>query len=199
MPEKPAIKPVTPRNPRLFYGYVIVAACVLILFMIHGPGSTFGVFFNSLQSEFGWSRTILSGASAVGGIMWGTVAVFAGRLTDRFGPKLVISIFCFIMGIGYIAMSQVSNIWQIYLFLGILVTFGNGSADVIALSTTARWFTKRRGIMSGIVKVGTGAGLMIVPLVATHLIESYDWRRAYLIIGNCCPGDYPAGSPITQT
>jgi predicted MFS family arabinose efflux permease len=38
-------------------------------------------------------------------------------------------------------------------------------------------------MMSGIVKVGTGSGQFLVPLIATLLITAYGWRNSYLIIG----------------
>jgi MFS family permease len=80
-------------------------------------------------------------------------------------------------------MSQLSAPWQIYLFYGVLFGMGLSSADVIALSTTARWFVRRRGIMTGIVKVGTGAGQFLIPLAASMLIARLGWRISYLIIG----------------
>jgi MFS family permease len=73
--------------------------------------------------------------------------------------------------------------WQLYLFYGIMVGIGFSTHDVITLSTVARWFIKRRGMMTGIVKVGTGAGQLIVPLIAAALIAAYGWRHAYMIIG----------------
>jgi MFS family permease len=57
------------------------------------------------------------------------------------------------------------------------------SIDVIMLSTVARWFVRRRGMMTGMVKVGTGAGQLVIPLLASLFIAAYGWRNAYIIIG----------------
>jgi MFS family permease len=65
----------------------------------------------------------------------------------------------------------------------VLVGIGFSTHDVITLSTVARWFIRRRGMMSGIVKVGTGSGQFLVPLIATLLIAAYGWRNSYFIIG----------------
>ena len=54
---------------------------------------------------------------------------------------------------------------------------------MIALSTTARWFVKRRGIVTQLVKVGTGAGQLIVPLTASFLITGLGWRTSFVVIG----------------
>jgi MFS family permease len=88
----------------------------------------------------------------------------------------------FSFGLGLFLMSKVKSLWQIYLFYGIMVGIGLSPVDVIALSTTARWFARRRSMMSGIVKVGTGAGQLVIPFAASILIMHYGWRTSYVII-----------------
>jgi MFS family permease len=171
------------RRPRFFYGYVVVGAGIIIQLIIIGMGSTYGVFFNSLLTEFGWTRAVLSGASSLSLLLMGFLAIIAGGLTDRFGPRLVMSACGLLFGLGLLLMSQIDAAWQLYLVYGVLVAFGSGAVDVIPLSITARWFVKRRGFMSGVVKVGTGLGMFIMPLVAGGLIGAYEWRTAYVILG----------------
>jgi len=65
----------------------------------------------------------------------------------------------------------------------VIVGTGMASHDVVTLSTIARWFVRRRGMMTGVVKMGTGAGQLVVPLIATALLAAYSWRSSYLIIG----------------
>ncbi len=166
-------------HPRIFYGYIIVIASVFMLFLMHGVGVTFGVFFNPLQHEFGWSRTAISGALSLRSLLGGLFGIVSGRLNDKFGPKKTIIASAVILGFGYILMSQIRAVWQFYLFYGVIVAVGGSSGDVSTLSTTARWFVGRRGIMSGLVKVGTGAGMLIMPLAANWLISNYGWRNSY--------------------
>ena len=175
---------LTPKssNPGVFYGYIIVIASFFIILVIHGMHATYGVFFNPLQAEFGWSRTIISGANSLGFFLMGLFAIVTGRLTDRFGPRIIVIAYGFILGLGYALMSQVNTVWQLYLFYGVIVGMSTSSGDVSLLSTAARWFVKRRGMMTGIVKVGTGTGLFLMPLVASWLISSYGWRNSYLIL-----------------
>ena len=170
-------------NPRFFYGYFIVIASFFIIFIMHGLYSTYGVFFNPLQTEFGWNRTVISGAGALAFFFDGLFAVVAGRLTDKFGPRILLISCGFALGIGYSFLSQISTAWQLYFLYGVVVGMCSGSANVSLLSTTTRWFTKRRGLMSGIVKVGTGAGMLVMPLLASWLIASFGWRQSYMIFG----------------
>jgi MFS family permease len=165
------------------YGYVIAAACFSIQAIGVGIYVTYGVFFNSLITEFGWSRTVISGASSVAFFIMGIFGIFVGRFNDRFGPKKMMTITTLFLGIGYMLMSRLTAVWQLYLFFGIIFGIGLSSVDVIALSTIARWFESKRGMMTGIVKVGTGAGQFTLPLVASFLISHYGWRNAYVVIG----------------
>jgi MFS family permease len=171
------------KMPNLFYGYVIVAACFGIQATGVGTHVAFGIFFKPLLADFGWQRATLSGAHSFAFFMSGLLAIFLGRMNDRFGPRLVMTFTGFLAGLGLVCMSRLDAAWQIYLFYGILFGMGLSSVDVISLSTTARWFMRRRGVMTGIVKVGTGAGQLLIPLAASGLIAAYGWRGSYTIIG----------------
>ena len=165
------------------YGYIIFAACFTIQAVGIGSYVAYGVFFNALMSEFQWSRATISGASSLAFFMMGFVGVLIGRLNDRYGPRLLMSCTSLFFGAGLILMSQVNSVLQLYIFYGVLLGIGLSSIDVIALSTIARWFSLRRGAMTGLVKVGTGAGQFTIPLVASFLIGMVGWRQTCLILG----------------
>lgn len=166
-----------------FYGYNIVATSFLIQAVCIGAMFTYGVFFKEFQQEFGWSRALISGASSAAFFVMGAGALIAGTLNDRIGPRVILTVSGLSIGLGYTLMSQMSAPWQLYLLYGLFAGIGFSTHDVITLSTVARWFARYRGMMSGIVKVGTGIGQFTVPLIATALISACGWRNAYLIIG----------------
>ncbi len=172
------------KSPRFFYGYVVALAAFWIQMIGWGAYCAYGVFFNPLLIEFGWTRATISGAASLSFLIMGFFAITAGKLGDRFGPRIVITGCSAFLGLGYLLMHQVNTIWQLYLFYGVIVAIGQSSLDVLPLSMIARWFVRRRGVMSGIVKVGTGVGIMIMPPIANWLISSYGWRTSYLIIGS---------------
>jgi len=171
------------RKPKFFYGYIIVLASFSIQMIAWGIFSTFGVFFKPLLIEFDWSRATVSGAASLCFLLMGFLGIITGGLTDRFGPKTIIAVCGFFFGLGYLLMSQINTIWQLYLFYGVMIGIGVSAVDIPLLSTIARWFAKKRGTMSGIVKAGTGTGMLIMPIVASRLISTYSWRNAYIVIG----------------
>lgn len=166
-----------------FDGYRIVAACFVIQGAMIGSMFAYGVFFPALEAEFGWSRAVISGASSLSLVFMGVLAIVAGKLNDLIGPRILISVSALCFGIGYAAMSSLQAPWELFLFYGVLAGIGYSTHDVVTLSTIARWFVRRRGTMTGIAKVGTGVGQLLVPVLAASLIAAYGWRSAVFIIG----------------
>ena len=166
-----------------FYGYFIVAASFLILLVTFGAYYAFGVFFKPLVQEFGWSSAKTSGAFSLASIMMGLLGIGMGVLTDRFGPRLVMTSCGLLTGSGYFLMSRIGDLWQLYLFYGILVGAGMGAAFVPLASTVARWFVLKRSLMTGIIAAGIGVGALAGPPLASWLIWAYGWRETYALIG----------------
>ncbi len=171
------------REPKFFYGYVVVAITFFIMVVMWGTFYSFGVFFKPLLEEFGWTRAVISGAFSLGIILQGLLGIVMGRLNDRFGPRSVLTGCSFFLGLGYLLMSQVSTTWQLYLFYGVIVAIGMSAGYIPLVSTVARWFVKGRGMMTGIILAGIGLGTMIIPPLASRLILTYDWRTSYIIVG----------------
>jgi MFS family permease len=160
-----------------------VGASFVIQAVSIGAMFTYGVFFKEFQADFGWSRATISVASSLAFFVMGAVGILAGRLSDRIGPKAIMVVSGISLGLGFMLMSRLQTPWQLYLLYGVLAGIGLSTHDVITLSTVARWFIKRRGMMTGIVKVGTGTGQVLVPPFAVAIIAAFGWRNAYLILG----------------
>ncbi|MDP6688867.1 MAG: MFS transporter [Alphaproteobacteria bacterium] len=175
--------PPTTGDKGLFYGYRIVAACGVIQAVNLGGIFTFGVLFPELESEFGWSRTAISGATSFAFLIVGGGAVLMGRAGDRFGPRAVLTCAGIMFGLGYGLLFRMQAVWELYLYLGLLTGVGLAAHDVGTLSTIARWFVRRRGLMSGVVKAGGGLGQVLVPIAAAALIAGPGWRIACLLFG----------------
>jgi MFS family permease len=163
--------------------YLIVLGACLTQFMVIGLLFSYGLFFKYFEMEFGWSRTLLSSGMSFAFIVMGVLAFFCGRLSDRYGPRLVLAVSGTLCGMGYALLSQVTQPWQLFVIFGLFIGVGMATHDVVTLSTIAREFRRRRGIMTGVVKVGTAAGQMTVPPTAAFLITIYDWRLALMILG----------------
>ncbi|HME94473.1 MAG TPA: MFS transporter [Methylomirabilota bacterium] len=170
-------------RPRLFYGWIVVATAFLVLFMAYGTQYAFGVFLAALGEEFGWSRASLSGVFSLYAFVYSVFALGAGRLTDRWGPRAVISVGGALLGIGLMLMSRVTALWQPYLLYGTVAALGMSTAYVPCNATVAKWFTRRRGIAVGLASAGGSLGTFALPPVAHLLVSHLGWRGAYVVFG----------------
>ncbi|MFC1913969.1 MFS transporter [Chloroflexota bacterium] len=168
---------------RFFYGYIIVVAGLIVMSVMWSVPHSFGVFFKELSEEFSLSRAVTSGAWSSSYLLYGLSSMLMGRLTDKLGPRTVVVLCGIFLGLGYLLMSQVTTVWQMYLFLGLMGGLGLGAAYVPVVTTVARWFVKRRGTVTGIVVTSVSFGGLAGPIVANWLISSYGWRNAYIAFG----------------
>lgn len=172
------------RHSRLFYGNIITGAGFLIWMVGWGTFTpAFSVFLKPLTLEFGWSRAEASIAYSLSFMVFATLGIMIGWLTDRFGPRMVVIFFGSFLGICYLLMSQINALWQFQLNLIIIGGIGASSLNIPVMVTISKWFIKRRGFMIGIVQAGNGVGGFIFPLISGWLILNYGWRSAYGILG----------------
>lgn len=172
------------RLSRIHPAWWVAAVAFLALFAAAGFRAAPGALMVALNQEFGWSMGTMSVAVSINLLLYGLVAPFAAALMDRFGMRKVIS-----TALGLIAMGAAGSVvmtasWQLVVFWGLLIGAGTGSMALVLAATVAnRWFTKRRGLIMGILTAGSATGqLVILPPVAA-LAEHVGWRPASLLIG----------------
>jgi MFS family permease len=168
---------------RFFYGYIVVAAGFFIWLIGFGIYGTYGVFFKPLIIEFGWSRADTALGYSLGILGMAVFTIATGWLTDRLGPRIVVIFFGSFLGFSFLFLSQISAVWQFQLIYGLLTAIGLSTTTVPIMATTARWFAKRRGLMTGIVQAGLGIGGLIFSPLTGWLIVGYGWRHAYVVLG----------------
>lgn len=169
-------------NPRFYYGWVIVAAAAVVLSLQWGINGTYGLFLTEMCSDLEWGRAAVSGAYSLFAVTSCLLSMLAGRLGDRYGPKPVLMASVIIMGVGYALMFIVTELWQLYLFYGVVIGVGIGLGWVPAISTVTRWFVKRRGMALGITQAGMGPGSFVIVPLTQFLILRLGWRNAYLAL-----------------
>jgi MFS family permease len=170
-------------HPALYYGYIVVAAAFLIILMSYGVRTSFGVFFKPIITEFDWQRGLTSGAVTVSMLLQGLWGIFMGRVNDRIGSRWVATLCCVLLGTGLLLMSLTRSSWQLYLFYGVIVGLGMGGIFVALVSTVARWFVQKRGLMTGVVMAGIGAGTLIFAPLSNWLISTLGWRLSCVAMG----------------
>ena len=171
------------RRVKIFYGWYIVAAGTLLLATCFGISYSFSVYFPALQSDFSWNRADTSGVFSLYGLLVGFFSILCGRAIDRYGPKPVVLIMGVVAGISLILTARVHALWQFYLSYSVLLAAGTGGMYIIVMSTASRWFYRKRATVMGILGTGASLGAVVMAPVSAWLIETYQWRAAYMVTG----------------
>jgi MFS family permease len=165
------------------YGWVIVGACSLMIFVTYGLIYSYSVFFKPLADYFQWDRASVSLIYSLAVIIRGASAIGTGWLADKYGARKMM-VFCgLMMGAGYILSSQVSTMWHFFLAYAVVEAIGVSGIFGIGSAIASRWFTKNRGLALGIVASGSGLGTLILVPGIERLVSATDWSQAFLICG----------------
>jgi len=170
---------------RVFYGWWIVLAAFLNLFFSVGIiYYGFPVFYPSLVDALGFTRTQLTQGFLLGFVIAGLLfGPLAGVLIDRLGPRQVIRVGIWCVGLPLILMGYMTHLWQYY-FLCIGEVLGYVLTGPIPNQVLiSNWFRLKRGRAMGTAYLGLGVGGAVSPLLINSLIQGFGWRRAFEIIG----------------
>jgi sugar phosphate permease len=161
------------------YGWVILALCLVDLFLNFGIRTGYGAILPEMIRAMGISRREGADISNANTFTYLCIAPLAGYLADRFGARVIISSFCVLIGIGTFLMGTAANFAQAALFFGI-AGIGAGAMWAPVLALLQEWFVpSKRGMTLGIVSIGSGLGIGAMghfhPAVASRWGWSYSW------------------------
>ena len=167
----------------MFYGYWMVAVTFICLLVMSGAGNfVYSLFVKPLEADLGWSRgDIMVGFTIFFGMM-GAASPIVGRIVDRHGARKVIPAGALVMGLGFVLLSLMNELYLFY-FGHFLV--GTGAAAMGPVPTSAvvsNWFRRKRGTAIGLMSAGMGAGGVVLSPIVGYLIPHLGWRNSYLVL-----------------
>ena len=109
----------------LWYGWIILFVVFIVLCSLIGTRTSFGVFFKTLSTEFGWNRAQTSGAFSVGMVGFAISAPFVGLMLDRWSIRWTMSLGVLLFGLGMFMGYFVNALWQLYLMNFLKIYFQN--------------------------------------------------------------------------
>jgi MFS family permease len=162
------------KHARLFYGWYLVAAAWLMLFLVNAVAV--GIFFKPIIDEFGWDRATLSSVQTIALLVFAVFSPFLGKLIDRFGPRAILFISVVAQTLTSVVNGMAASLWQ--LTVGrFLYEFKPSHASLVLIN---RWFITKRGKALGIVATGMPIGTLVLSPISQYLVLAWGWRQTLL-------------------
>ena len=166
--------------------WLVVVGAFLGSFVTFGVTYTFGIFLKPIAASFNSNYASMSALFTTATVLSFFLAPLTGRIADRVGPRIVVTIGAALLGAGLIMTAHSDS------FPLLFVTYGIGAGVAVAcvyipsIAAVGVWFRVRRDIALGIAISGIGCGTLTVAPLASKLIERFGWRGALEIIGWSC-------------
>ena len=165
---------------RLYYGWLVLAAVAGLNFA--NGATTIGVltvFILPLTEAFGWTRTQISVVTSVGAVLGALTAPFMGRVTDRFGARLPLTLggVCIVVALLYLAAVQ--SLLGFYVAFSLARLADQGFVQVCSPPAIAKWFQRYRGRAMAVLFFTSSAGGATLPLLVHFVIQTWHWRVAW--------------------
>ena len=167
-----------------YYGWVILGVVCCVSIARVGPAvATLSVFIGPMTAEFGWSRTEISGAVSLGGILAAITSPMLGSFLDRKGPRTILLMAVLTTGLTILLLSQIGNLAAFYLLFCIARMNFAGPFDLGTLGAVVNWFVARRPLALSMALLAQMAGLTMMPLIAFWAMEHGGWRAGWIAVG----------------
>ncbi|WP_299745874.1 MFS transporter [uncultured Rossellomorea sp.] len=168
---------------RIHYSWIILTISFFSIIVAGIVRSSSGVFIEPFESEFGWDRSVISFAFAVGLFLYGISGPFMAALIEVLGLKKIMIISMGTLLSGTLLTLVMNQPWQLILIWGIIIGLGSSLfLTVLSPYIANRWFVKRRGLAVGILTASTATGQLILLPILAIIIENYTWRGAISLI-----------------
>ena len=173
------------RSTPFYYGWVVLGAAGSSMFVRNAAGSlTFAVFVPLIAEDTGWSRAVIGGAAAAGGLLATGASPPVGWAIDRFGARLMLVSSLIIIGLSTIALAWLTvHIALFYAAMSVGRIMFSSPLNVGAATVVGRWFVRQRGRATGLLFLSHSGGMAVFPLVATWVSYAYSWQTAWIVLG----------------
>ena len=167
----------------IHYGWVVAAVTFLTMLVTAGAVGAPGILIGPLKAEFGWNVADISAGFAMRLVLFGLMGPFAAAFMNRFGTRRIAAIALILIGLGTLGTFAMTKLWHLLVLWGVVVGFGTGlTAMVLGATVATQWFSKRRGLVVGLLTASAATGQLVFLPALAALTDQFGWRCALAFI-----------------
>ncbi len=162
--------------------WLILISSVVVMMVISIYQYSWSIYAYAISNDLKWTLTTVSLTFTIYVYISTFIQPFSGFLADNYGSRKLAFISSALVGVGFITSSYTSRPEELYLTYG-LGSLGVGTLYGIATGTAVKWFPERRGLATGLVTFGFGAGASLFNLPIQSFISTNGFRDAFTYVG----------------
>ena len=172
------------RRSRIYYGWWLLGAAVVISVAATGARDSFSLFERPMAQDFGWTFAAIGLAGTIGQLMNGLTQPVIGYLFDRFNSRKVILICVTAAGLATAGLHWTSHYWHLIFLFGFVFSIAMGGASLAILwPLAARWLVKRLGLALGLLTAAPAlVSTLLSPIIGLVMFQ-YGWKDGWLALG----------------
>ena len=167
-----------------YYGWRIVGVAALAMVgTLPGRTQGLGLITEALLADLSLDRVSYAELNFWATIIGAAGAIGVGRLIDRLGARVVLTVTALVLGAIVCAMSGVTTVAALAVMLLLTRAVGQSALSVVSIAMVGQWFVGRLNAAMAAYSLALSVGFMIAFPVVGSLIQQWGWRVAWLAIG----------------
>ena len=170
-------------NRRIHYAWVIVGVATVMWMTSSSLRFAVAVLVPEFETLFGWSIGFITLGFTIQWLMSATLSPICGWLSDRYGVRSVMWIGAALFMFGMVMTGIMTQLWEFYLYFGVVLAAGMASFQVTLVSGVTLWFRKNLGLVMGVLQGLQGLGTGLAILMVFLLFERYGLKVTFWVPG----------------
>jgi len=177
-------RPALPFELPFYYGWVhVFIAALAMVGTLPGRTQGLGLITEPLLRDLRIDRVQFARINLWATLIGALFSVGVGRLIDRFGSRIVLTVVTVALASVVMGMSAAKNVATIAILITLTRGFGQSALSVVSITMVGQWFVRRLNLAMAVYTIALSIGFMLAfPLIGA-IVSGNGWRTAWWFIG----------------
>ncbi len=165
---------------RIYYGWTnLILAAVAMAGTLPGRTQGLGLITEPLLAGFQLDRVTFASINLWATLIGSLFCLPCGRLVDRFGARMILTLVSGALGASVLAMSLAQDTFTLAAGITLTRGFGQSALSVVSLALVGKWFGRRLNYAMGVYALLVSACFIAAFPGVGSAVLGYGWRPAW--------------------